>query len=108
MEIRTGLEEVYSKRINAGKRVYFFDIKSTKGKDYYLTITESKKKTEEEGLTYEKHKIFLYKEDVNKFVHALDDVVHHLKTQLMADYDFDQFDRNTERPSANKELFETR
>lgn len=97
MEVRTGFEEVYSKRINAGKRVYFFDIKSTRSKEYYLTITESKKKSEEEGATYEKHKIFLYKEDVNKFVQALDDVVHYLKTQLMADYDFDQFDRHAER-----------
>ena len=96
MELRTRLDEVYSKRVNAGKRVYFFDIKSTRGKDYYLTITESKKRTEDDGMLYEKHKIFLYKEDVNKFIRALDEVVHHLKTKLMSDYAFDQFDRNTE------------
>ncbi|ROT47400.1 DUF3276 family protein [Candidatus Cardinium hertigii] len=96
MELNTGLDEVYSKRVNAGKRVYFFDIKSTRGGDYYLTITESKKKTEEDGKFYEKHKIFLYKEDVNKFVHALNEVVYYLKTVLMADYAFDQFDRNIE------------
>jgi len=91
VESSTKIDEVYSKRVNAGKRVYFFDIKSTKGGDYYLTITESKKKIEEEGMFYEKHKIFLYKEDINRFLAALDEVVGHLKTKLMADYDFDQF-----------------
>ncbi|WP_243517785.1 MULTISPECIES: DUF3276 family protein [unclassified Candidatus Cardinium] len=96
MELQRGSDEVYSKRVNAGKRVYFFDIKSTKGKDYYLTITESKKRTEADGMSYQKHKIFLYKEDVNKFIRALNEVVDHLKINLMADYDFDQFDRNGE------------
>ncbi|AWN81660.1 MAG: PUR family DNA/RNA-binding protein [Candidatus Cardinium sp.] len=96
MESRTELDEIYSKRVNAGKRVYFFDIKSTRSKDYYLTITESKKRTEEDGMFYEKHKIFLYKEDVNKFVRALNEVVHHLKTNLMSDYAFDKNDRDTE------------
>ena len=91
MDVRTRMGEIYSKRVNAGKRVYFFDIKSTKGGDYYLTITESKKKVEEEGMFYEKHKIFLYKEDINRFTAALDEVVSHLKTTLMADYDFEQF-----------------
>ncbi|CAH2559637.1 DUF3276 family protein [Cardinium endosymbiont of Oedothorax gibbosus] len=100
MESHRGLDEVYSKRVNAGKRVYFFDIKSTRGKDYYLTITESKKRTEMDGMAYEKHKIFLYKEDVNKFIRALNEVVDHLKTTLMADYAFDQFDRNAERNSS--------
>lgn len=96
MEPHTALDEIYSKRVNAGKRVYFFDIKSTKGKDYYLTITESKKKTEANGMFYEKHKIFLYKEDVNKFIHALNEVIHHLKTKLITDYEFDQFDHHSE------------
>ncbi|WP_339043841.1 DUF3276 family protein [Cardinium endosymbiont of Tipula unca] len=96
MELRTGQEEVYSKRVNAGRRVYFFDIKATRDRNYYLTITESKKRTEEDGMFYEKHKIFLYKEDVNKFIRALNDVVHHLKDTLMTDYEFDQFDRNAE------------
>ncbi|MGI2257089.1 DUF3276 family protein [Candidatus Cardinium hertigii] len=97
MELQRGLDEVYSKRVNAGKRVYFFDIKSTRSKDYYLTITESKKRTEVDGMAYERHKIFLYKEDINKFIRALNEVVDHLKTTLMADYAFDQFDRNTEQ-----------
>ncbi len=90
MQLHTESDEVYSKRVNAGKRVYFFDIKSTRGKDYYLTITESKKKVEADGMAYEKHKIFLYKEDVNKFIRALNEVVDHLKTTLMADYEFDR------------------
>ena len=96
MELHRGLDEVYSKRVNAGKRVYFFDIKSTRNKDYYLTITESKKRAETDGMAYERHKIFLYKEDINKFIRALNEVVDHLKTTLMADYAFDQFDRNTQ------------
>lgn len=93
MESYTGRDEVYSKRVNAGKRVYFFDIKTTKDRDYYLTITESKKKTDKNFMSYEKHKIFLYKEDINKFIHALNDIVHHLKSDLMPHYDFDQFSK---------------
>ncbi|TDG95359.1 DUF3276 family protein [Cardinium endosymbiont of Culicoides punctatus] len=90
MEVQKGKEEVYSKRVNAGKRVYFFDIKETKDKEYYLTITESKKRTEEKGISYEKHKIFLYKEDISKFTHALNDVFHYFKDSLMPDYEFDK------------------
>mgnify|MGYP002341730646 CR=1 FL=1 len=62
-------EEVYSKAVKAGKRTYFFDVKATRNNDYYLTITESKKKFDKDGVSsYEKHKIFLYKEDFEKFV----------------------------------------
>jgi len=61
-------EDVYSKPVRAGKRTYFFDVKTTKGNDYYLTITESKRKVEKDGhFAYDKHKIFLYKEDFDKF-----------------------------------------
>jgi len=68
-------EDVYSKAVRAGKRTYFFDVKSTRGRDLYLTITESKKHTHEDGTaTYEKHKIFLYKEDFEKFLDGLQDV----------------------------------
>lgn len=67
-------EDVYSKAVRAGKRTYFFDVKSTRGKDLFLTITESKKHTNEDGsATYEKHKIFLYKEDFDKFMDGLHD-----------------------------------
>ncbi len=67
-------EDVYSKAVRAGKRTYFFDVKSTRGRDLFLTITESKKHTNEDGsATYEKHKIFLYKEDFEKFMDGLKD-----------------------------------
>lgn len=67
-------EDVYSKSVRAGKRTYFFDVKSTRGRDLFLTITESKKHTHEDGsATYEKHKIFLYKEDFDKFLDGLND-----------------------------------
>ena len=67
-------EDVYSKAVRAGKRTYFFDVKSTRGRDLFLTITESKKHTHEDGsATYEKHKIFLYKEDFDKFLDGLQD-----------------------------------
>ncbi|MFZ1688902.1 MAG: DUF3276 family protein [Flavobacteriales bacterium] len=68
-------EDVYSKPVRAGKRTYFFDVKSTRGRDLYLTITESKKHTHEDGsASYEKHKIFLYKEDFEKFIDGLREV----------------------------------
>jgi hypothetical protein len=74
-------DEIYSKRVRAGKRTYFFDVKSTKSeKDFYITITESKRVGEEE---YEKHKIFLYKEDFEKFHDALNESVDFVKAQLV-------------------------
>lgn len=67
-------EEIYSNAVRAGKRTYFFDVRETKGKDYYLTITESKRKYHDDGsYEYKKHKIFLYKEDFEKFSEALGD-----------------------------------
>jgi spore maturation protein CgeB len=83
-------ESIYSKRIKAGKRrTYFFDVKATKSNDYFLTITESRKKFDEEG--YERHKVFIYKEDLNKFAKALNETVDYIKTDLMPDFDFDAF-----------------
>ena len=87
-----GREEIYSTKVKAGKRTYFFDVKSTRSNDYYLTITESKKRFKEDGFTYEKHKIFLYKEDFNKFLEALTNTVNHVKHELMPNVDFSQFD----------------
>lgn len=94
-----GRDEIYSEKVKAGKRTYFFDVKSTRSNDYYLTITESKKRynKDDEGFTYEKHKIFLYKEDFKKFVEALNNTVNHVKTELMPDVDFSQFDNRQER-----------
>ena len=78
-EGKTGKEEIYTKIVRAGKRTYFFDVKTTRSEDYYLTITESKKRTGKEGkIFYEKHKIFLYKEDFEKFTEGLKDVVDYI------------------------------
>lgn len=83
-------ESVFSKRIKAGKRrTYFFDVKSTRGNDYYLTITESRKRLDDEG--YDRHKVFIYKEDLNKFAKALNETIDYIKTDLMPDFDFDAF-----------------
>jgi hypothetical protein len=88
------MDSVYSKRIKAGKRrTYFFDVRETRGNDYYLTITESRKRFDSEG--YDRHKIFLYKEDFNKFIKGLGDAVDYVKTELMPDFDFDAFNHDT-------------
>lgn len=102
MEENSGNErqEIFSERVRAGKRTYFFDVKATRSNDYYLTITESKRRYKEDGFTYEKHKIFLYKEDFNKFVNALNNTVNHVKNELLPDVDFDQFDREREERAA--------
>ncbi|MGD9976668.1 MAG: DUF3276 family protein [Bacteroidales bacterium] len=74
-------EDIFSKVIRAGKRTYFFDVKSTRNSDYYLTITESKKRMGKDGkMYYEKHKIFLYKEDFEKFMEGLTEVVNFIKS----------------------------
>jgi hypothetical protein len=96
-------KEIYSERVRAGKRTYFFDIKATRSNDYYLTITESKRRYKDDGYTYEKHKIFLYKEDFNKFVKALDSTVKHVKEELLPEVDFDKFDRDREEQKAAKQ-----
>ena len=95
------MESIYSKRIRAGKRrTYFFDVRTTKGNDYYLTITESRKRFDDNG--YDRHKIFLYKEDFNKFIKALGEAVDYVKTELMPDFDFDAFNHDNV-PSENGE-----
>ncbi len=83
-------DSIYSKRVKAGKRrTYFFDVRATRGNDYFITITESKKRFEDGG--YDRHKMFLYKEDFHKFVNALQETVNYVKTDLMPDFDFDAF-----------------
>lgn len=73
-------DDVFSKPVRAGKRTYFFDVKATKGNDYYLTITESKRRIEKDGrFVYDKHKIFLYKEDFEKFSEGLAEVIAYIK-----------------------------
>ncbi len=73
-------EEIYSKIVRAGKRTYFFDVKATRKNDYYITITESKKRYDDDGrFHYEKHKVFLYKEDFDKFADGLEDIIGYIK-----------------------------
>lgn len=90
VEEKNEREEIFSKKVRAGKRTYFFDIKPTRSNDYYLTITESKKRLKDDGFFYEKHKIFLYKEDFKKFMETLGETFEYLKTNLMPEYDFDR------------------
>lgn len=94
-------ESVYSNKVRAGKRrTYFFDVRRTKGNDFYLTLTESTKKFNGEG--YERHKIFLYKEDFNRFMAGLEDAIDHVKTELMPDYDYDEYTRRHEEYEKSK------
>lgn len=95
MENRDSNNGVYSHKVRAGKRrTYFFDVRATKYDDYYIIITESKKRFDQDG--YERHKVFLYKEDFNKFMEGLNQVVNHVKTELMPNFDFDAFNREDE------------
>lgn len=97
------MESIYSKRIRAGKRrTYFFDVRATRGNDYYLTITESRKRFNDNG--YDRHKIFLYKEDFNKFIKALTEAVDYVKTDLMPDFDFDAFNHDDAYDGEGDEL----
>ena len=92
MENDKKFESVYSSKVRAGKRrTYFFDVRQTKGEDYYITITESTKRFDGNG--YERHKIFLYKEDFNRFLSNLNDTVDHVKTELMPDFDYELYER---------------
>lgn len=94
-------DSVYSKKLRAGKRrTYFFDVKSTKANDYFLTITESKKRQDD---SYERFKIFLYKEDFNKFLESLTETIDHVKTELMPQYDFDEFAKRQAEYEKNRE-----
>ncbi len=96
------LESIYSKRLRAGKRrTYFFDVRATKGNDYYLTITESRKRFDDNG--YDRHKVFLYKEDFNKFIKALTEAVDFVKTDLMPDFDFDAFNHDYDEGEGNEQ-----
>jgi hypothetical protein len=84
----------FSRKLKAGKRrTYFFDVRSTKQGDYFVTITESKRRFDKPG--YDSHKIFLYKEDFKKFAEALNETLDHIKTELNPDFDYDSYDRET-------------
>lgn len=85
--------EVYSKVVRAGKRTYFFDVKATKGNDLYLTLTESKKSTIDGRESYQKHKLFLYKEDFEKFQEGLQDALDKIE----------EISSNADAPQTNEE-----
>ena len=98
-------ENVYSAKVRAGKRrTYFFDIRQTKGADYFLTLTESTKRFNGDG--YERHKLFLYKEDINRFVEGLEEAVKFFKEELLPDYDFDEYTKRQKEWEARKALEE--
>jgi CRISPR/Cas system-associated exonuclease Cas4 (RecB family) len=95
-------DSIFSKRLKAGKRrTYFFDVKTTRGNDYFLTITESKKRFNDNG--YDRHKVFLYKEDFNKFLNALTETINYVKTELMPDFDFDAYNHDYVREDGEDE-----
>jgi hypothetical protein len=99
-------EDVYSKPVRAGKRTYFFDVKTTKGNnDFYLTITESKRRQERDGsFTYDKHKIFLYKEDFEKFQEGLQDAVRYILHDLLHDQPIRQYPSREEQETSEEEF----
>ena len=95
---REAREELYTRVVRAGKRTYFFDVKATKNEDFYLTITESKKRVGKEGkVFYEKHKIFLYKEDFIKFIEGLKDVIDFIETGKAMDAASERFSSDMAR-----------
>ncbi len=96
---REDRDKIYSKRVRAGKRTYFFDVRSTRSSDYFLTITESRRFQKDGGFVFEKSKTFVYKEDFNKFLEALQETIDHIKSELMPDYDFDQFNQESHLPN---------
>ena len=97
-------EDVYSKPVRAGKRTYFFDVKSTKGNnDFYLTIMESKRRQERDGsFSFDKHKIFLYKEDFEKFQEGLQEAVHYIMHDLLHDAPLRQYPSREEQENSDE------
>lgn len=100
-------QEIYSKVIRAGKRTYFFDVKSTRNDEYYLTITESKKKFTDRGqFHYEKHKVFLYQEDFSKFSESLEEVIRYIHENQpeIRDYDSGKEENVVEKEESGKDF----
>ncbi len=95
-------EEIFSRTVRAGKRTYFFDVKATRRGEYYLTITESKKRFDKDGrFHFEKHKVFLYKEDFDKFADGLNDVIEFIQTEQ----GFDEVEEEVEELEENDKKF---
>jgi hypothetical protein len=106
--VKTDREEIFSKSVRAGKRTYFFDVKTTRRNDYYLTLTESKKRFNRDGRFYfEKHKIFLYKEDFEKFTDGLTEAIGYIKENAPEIMEREEFERNameTAQPVAEEAI----
>ena len=104
--VKTEREEIFSKSVRAGKRTYFFDVKTTRRNDYYLTLTESKKRFNRDGRFYfEKHKIFLYKEDFDKFTDGLTEAIEYIKEnapELLEREEFESNATDTAKPVAEE------
>lgn len=91
-EERGKFDIVHSNKVKAGKRrTYFFDVRKTKSNDYYISLTESTRKVNGDG--YERHKIFIYKEDFNRFLSQLQETIDYVKSDLMPDFDYEQVER---------------
>lgn len=95
-------EYIFSKPVKAGKRTYFFDVKATRGNDYYITITESKRRIDDNGkFHYDKHKLFLYKEDFEKFANGLEEVVEFIKREKADEFNHsNDFKEEVSKPEA--------
>ncbi|MGB1051830.1 MAG: DUF3276 family protein [Chitinophagales bacterium] len=89
----------YSRKVRAGKRTYFFDVRATRNGDFFMTITESKRKHNDSG--FENHKVFIYKEDFHKFIHALKEGLEHIHTDLN---ELDILDINEYKPTVEDEV----
>lgn len=99
----TGREEIHSKAVRAGKRTYFFDVKATRRNDYYLTITESKKRFNRDGkFFYEKHKLFLYKEDFDKFSESLVEIIEFIREANPQPIDPEEFEESKVTKASNQ------
>jgi hypothetical protein len=95
------IENIYSKKMRAGKRrTYFFDIRKTKSSDYFITLTESTLRFRGDG--FERHQIFIYKEDFNRFITNLQETVNQIKNTYLPDFDYDSFTKREEEWENNK------
>ena len=98
------IKDIFSKKVKAGRRTYFFDVRETKASDYYMTLTESVRDFNDDGApTYRKHKIYLYKEDFAKFKHAFEEVSNYIIAEKGVEIISDKkFEKREEKPAKKK------
>ena len=106
MENNNNMHDIFSKSVRAGKRTYFFDVKETKSGEYYITLTESKKRLNGENgkFFYEKHKLFLYKEDFDKFADSLKEVIDYIREANPQPIELDDIQPSDKNPTKGEEL----